>query len=66
MQFDYEGKTYGVLIRGNDSVHFYLFHSLENYQIYPSVTDFHEKAHINGRLLSSIWSNVAQANFIIC
>ena len=29
MQFDYDGKTYGVLIRDNDSLHFYLFHSLE-------------------------------------
>lgn len=64
MQFDYDGKTYGVLIRENDAVHFYLFHSLVNYQIYPSVTDFHEKAHINGTPLSSLWSNVLNASYM--
>ena len=65
MQFDYDGKTYGVLIRENDSVHFYLFHSLENYQIYPSVSDFHEKAHINGTPLSSLWSDVLNAGYMV-
>ena len=65
MQFDYDGKTYGVLIRDNDSVHFYLFHSLENYQIYPSVSDFYVKAQIHGTPLSSLWSNVLNAGYMI-
>ena len=65
MQFDYDGKTCGVLIRENDAVHFYLFHSLENYQIYPSVSDFHEKAHINGTPLSSLWSDVLNAGYMV-
>ena len=65
MQFDYDGKTYGVLIRENDAVHFYLFHSLETYQIYPSVTDFHAKAHINGTPLPSLWSDVLNAGYMV-
>lgn len=64
MQFDYEGKTYGVLIGENDSVHFYLFHSLENYQIYPSVSAFYEKAHINDTPLSSLWSDALNADYM--
>lgn len=65
MQFDYDGKTYGVLIRDNDSVHFYLFHSLVSCQIYPSVTAFYEKAHINGTLLSTLWSDVINAGYMV-
>ena len=64
MQFDYDGKTYGVLIRENDAVHFYLFHSLVNYQIYPSVSDFYEKAHINSTPLSSLWQEVLNAGYM--
>ena len=65
MQFDYEGKTYGVLIRGNDSVHFYLFHSLVSCQIYPSVTAFYEKAHINSIPLSTLWPNITKADYML-
>ena len=64
MQFDYDGKTYGVLIRDNDSVHFYLFHSLVSCQIYPSVTAFHAKANINGTPLSLLWSDVLNADYM--
>ena len=64
MQFDYDGKTYVVLRRENASVHLYLFHSLETYQIYPSVSDFHDKAHIHGAPLYSLWSDVTEADYM--
>ncbi len=58
----YRGKKYGAM-KNRDVYNFYLWNSEENFQEYPTIEEFGEKANITGVLLKNIWDKIKRIEY---
>lgn len=63
LEFYLDGIHYGVLTNSKNKVTFYEWNEMEKgYQEYGTITEFAEKANINGVLLKTIWDKATGIN----
>jgi len=66
-EFSFNNKKYGVLLGHNEpktAVEFYEWNVEDGYQLYQTIEEFADKAHINGVLLKDLWDDVIDANYM--
>lgn len=64
MSFQYENKDYGVFYYTNGKVELFQDNVPESLQTYNDVQAFKRYASINGKLLSVIWDDVKNVNYM--
>ena len=66
MEFSYKGKHYGMRVYFDNEIKFYEKNVKGSTQSYKTIRAFKKRAHIDGVLLSDLWDDVEDADYMGC
>lgn len=67
MEFHYNDKRYGVVLKMSKSlIAFYEYNNENTLQHYTTREEFMDKANIDGLLLKDIWDKIKNADYMSC
>ena len=64
MELWYQGRMHGLVSDQRDGIVFYEGHVVDSEQLFNSVNEFRENAHIDGYLLKEIWDEIDNAYYM--
>lgn len=62
LEFHHRSRRYGLISARDDTIHFYEWKVKGSVQIFETIQEFRDKAHIGGILLKDLWDDVEQAS----